>query len=204
MINDNKFDNEELIIEIVKEELENSTAQSVAHHWDHIDRVYRRAIAIAVKINDEKIDMEILRISALLHDISQKYYNKENHVKKSINKASDILKKIKYPEDKTKKVLEVISQHSTEDNNRPTSIESKILFDADKLDGIGAIGIARVFSFCGQNGLTPQKAIEWYKRKIDIALSSVQTEIGKKILEKKLKYVFDFIDKFYDEEANVI
>jgi len=195
---------EKLIMDIVKDKLKKSQNQSVAHRWDHIYRVYKRSIAIAELIKDENIDMELLKISALLHDIDQNYNNKRNHVVKSIEKSNQILKNINYPENKTKKILDIIAEHSTEDNSIPSSIEAKILFDADKLDGIGAIGIARVFAFCGQNNLTPKQAIIWYKKKINIALKSVQTEIGKEKLKNNLKYVNDFFDKFNYEEINVI
>jgi len=84
-------------------------------------------------------------------------------------------------------VLEVISQHSSENKTKPSTIEAKILYDADKIDGLGAIGIARVFAFCGQNGMPPKKAIERYKKKINLAIPQMQTEIGKKLAEKEFK-----------------
>ena len=193
----------DFVIRKVKQRLENSSSQSLAHRWDHIHRVYKRAVKIA-EIVDEKVDMEILKIAALLHDIDQPYNEKENHVKKSLSKAKKILKEIGCPEEKIKKVLKIISEHSSEDEKVPTSIEAKILFDADKLDGIEAIGIARVFIFCGQNGLTIKEAIDWYKNKIEKAIPKMQTEIGKKIAKRKLEYVYSFFKKFKEEEENLL
>ena len=194
----------DLVIEKVKQALEKNQCQSVSHRWDHIYRVYRRAIKIANEIKGENVNMEILKISALLHDIDQPYNEKQNHVKRSLSKAEQILKEIGYPEEKIKKVLNVISEHSSEDDKEPTTIEAKILFDADKLDGIGAIGIARVFAFCGQNGLTPKEAIEWYRRKIEKALPKMQTKVGKEIVKRELKYVYSFFEKFKEEEENLL
>lgn len=194
----------DLVFEKVKQALEKNQCQSVSHRWDHIYRVYRRAIKIANEIKGENVNMEILKISALLHDIDQPYNEKQNHVKRSLSKAEQILKEIGYPEEKIKKVLNVISEHSSEDDKEPTTIEAKILFDADKLDGIGAIGIARVFAFCGQNGLTPKEAIEWYKRKIEKALPKMQTKVGKEIVKRELKYVCSFFEKFKEEEENLL
>jgi len=193
----------DLVIKKVKQSLKNNPSQSLAHRWDHIHRVYKRAVKIA-EIVDEKVDMEILKIAALLHDIDQPYNEKENHVKKSLSKAKKILKEIGCPEEKIKKVLKIISEHSSEDEKVPTSIEAKILFDADKLDGIEAIGIARVFIFCGQNGLTIKEAIDWYKNKIEKAIPKMQTEIGKKIAKRKLEYVYSFFKKFKEEEENLL
>jgi len=194
----------DLVFEKVKQALEKNQCQSVSHRWDHIYRVYRRAIKIANEIKGENVNMEILKISALLHDIDQPYNEKQNHVKRSLSKAEQILKEIGYPEEKIKKVLNVISEHSSEDDKEPTTIEAKILFDADKLDGIGAIGIARVFAFCGQNGLTPKEAIEWYRRKIEKALPKMQTKVGKEIVKRELKYVYSFFEKFKKEEENLL
>ena len=124
----------DLVIEKVKQTLEKNCSQSVSHRLDHLSRVCKRAIKIANEIKGENIDMEVLKISALLHDIDQPYNEKQNHVKRSLLKAERILKELAYPEEKIKKVLNVISEHSSEDDKEPTTIEAKILFDADKLE----------------------------------------------------------------------
>ena len=182
---------------------ENSMDQSVAHRWKHAYRVMRRAVALAERL-DEPIDLEVLQISALLHDIDQPFNGKEDHVERSASRAEEILKDIGYPRDKTLKVLEVIKQHSSEGKIDISISEAKILFDADKLDGVGAIGIARVFSLCGQNGLTPDEAIEWYKRKIEKASPFLQTSIGREAAEEKLRYVEDFFRRYYEEEKKLL
>ncbi len=195
-----------IVNEIVKELLDNNKNQSIAHRYDHALRVYKRALKIAklLKKQGYKINLEILGIAALLHDIDQPYYDKKGHVKKSLKKARKILEKIGYPKEKMEKVLEIISQHSSEVQNLPSSIEAKILFDADKLDGIGALGIARVFAFCGQRGLSIEEAIKWYKSKIKKALPLLQTEIAKKKAEKELRFVYYFIKKIKQEKENLI
>ncbi len=182
---------------------ENSMDQSVAHRWKHAYRVMRRAVALAERL-DESIDLEVLQISALLHDIDQPFNSKEDHAERSASRAEEILKDIGYPRDKTLKVLEVIKQHSSEGKIDISISEAKILFDADKLDGVGAIGIARVFSLCGQNGLTPDEAIEWYKRKIEKASPFLQTSIGREAAEEKLRYVEDFFRRYYEEEKKLL
>jgi len=191
------------VMEKVKNIFENSIDQSVAHRWKHAYRVMRRATILAEQL-DEEVDLEILQISALLHDIDQPFNRKEEHVKRSIIKAEEILEEIGYPKDRILKVLDIIKQHSSEGKIDISTREAKILFDADKLDGVGAIGIARVFSLCGQNGLTPDEAIEWYRKKIEKASPFLQTSIGRRIAEEKLRYVREFFEKYYDEDKNII
>ena len=188
------------IIYKVKSIINNKKDQSISHRWDHIWRVYKRVMKLEKTIDDENIDLESLKISALLHDIDQPYFDKKNHVKKSIEKAKQILSNMDYPKKQTDKILKIIKEHSTEDNIKPSSIEAKILYDADKLDGIGAIGISRVFSYTGQNGIIPSDAIKWYIEKIEKAHDNMQTRMGRKEAEDRIKYVKSFIQKFYEEE----
>lgn len=122
----------------------NDDNQSVAHRMDHIERVVSNTSDIASY--HPEADLEILKLSALLHDICQPFDRKEEHVKLSVNAAREILEAVGYPADRAERILRVISEHSTESISvsRPTSIEASILFDADKIDGLGASGIARV------------------------------------------------------------
>ena len=77
----------ERVKETVKETLKNNKDQSVAHQWNHIWRVYKRSIKIAEQIKNENIDLEVLKLASLLHDIDEPYYDKKNHIEKSIKKA---------------------------------------------------------------------------------------------------------------------
>ncbi|MFZ2970298.1 MAG: HD domain-containing protein [Minisyncoccia bacterium] len=177
--------------------------QSVAHRMDHIIRVWKWTKFISQKLikDGEKINMEELEIAVLLHDIRQlKNEEKSLHVSRSVEKSEEILRKIGYPEDKIKNVLKIISQHSSEDIKAPETIEAKILYDADKLDGFGATGIARVFTLCGQQGMAVEEAVEWYKRKIAKAKPFMQTEIAKAIVGEGEKFVNIFFEKFKEEQ----
>ena len=82
----------DLVIEKVKQTLEKNCSQSVSHRLDHLCRVCKRAIKIANEIKGENIDMEVLKISALLHDIDQPYNEKQNHVNRSLLRRSRFLK----------------------------------------------------------------------------------------------------------------
>ena len=188
------------IARMAKLVLRESKNQSVSHRWDHAERVYRNTLML-VK-GKSVIDLEVLKIAALLHDIDHPYDKKKDHAQRSVRKARQVLRMIGYPEHKMIRVLEVMSTHSSEDIRLPATIEGKILLDADKLDGVGATGIARVFTFCGQCGMTPDQAIEWYKQKIKIAAPLLQTEKGKKLISERLGYVRSFLGRYEKEKRN--
>jgi len=187
------------IADKVKKILQKSPNQSVAHRWEHAERVCKEAINIAKE--ESQADLEVLKIAALLHDIDHPYNKKKEHVQRSVKKAERILMNISYPKNKLKRVLEVISTHSSEDVNPPETIEGKILLDADKLDGVGATGIARVLTFCGQCGMTPDQAMQWYIQKIEKATPLLQTEKGKELISERLEYVTSFIEQFEKERS---
>lgn len=185
---------------VVRKLLETEKDQSVAHRWDHSERVRRRALKLARFIPEGEINLEVLSMAALLHDVDQPYHDKKGHVTRSFEKAEKILRDLGYPDDKRPRVLEAIAEHSSEDDTTPASLEAKVLFDADKLDGLGAIGIARVFAFCGQRGLSPAEALEWYHSKIERAIPMMQTEAGRRAGARDLVYVNSFFAKYLEEE----
>jgi uncharacterized protein len=138
------------IIEIVEQKLTCS-----AHNLDHVFRVYNLCLLLAKYEKD--VDLEILIPSALLHDIarveeSQDKTGKIDHAVLGSIMAEDILRKLEYEEEKIEKIKHCIVAHRFRTGNEPNSIEAKILFDADKLDVIGASGIARTFMLAGQFG----------------------------------------------------
>ena len=183
----------------VKKILQKSPNQSVAHRWEHVESVCKEAINIAKE--ESQVDLEVLKVAALLHDIDHPYNKKKEHVQRSVKKAERILMNISYPKNKLKRVLEVISTHSSEDVNPPETIEGKILLDADKLDGVGATGIARVLTFCGQCGMTPDQAVQWYIQKIKKATPLLQTEKGKELISERLEYVTSFMEQYERERS---
>lgn len=175
------------------------SGQSVAHRFDHIERVMHNALAIAATI--EGVDYEILELAVLLHDVEQPAGRKAEHVELSLRAAKVILRQAACPSDRANTVLSVIAEHSTENVRtiQPSTKEAKILFDADKLDGLSAVGIARVFSLFGQMDLAPFEATQWYKAKIDIALEYLQTVEGRRLCQSRLAYVQQFLSQMESE-----
>jgi uncharacterized protein len=164
-----------------------------------MERVMLNALTIAATI--EGVDYEILELAVLLHDVEQPAGRKAEHVELSVRAAAVIMRQAGCPTDRANEVLTVIAQHSTEHVRtvQPSTNEAKILFDADKLDGLAAVGIARVFSLFGQMGLAPFEAIEWYKGKIDIALEHLQTDEGRRLSLSRLAYVQQFLSQMESE-----
>lgn len=174
----------------IEGELENNKEQSIAHDLGHHQRV--RTTAVEIAKNYPGVDLEVLEISSLLHDINQPRYLKEEHVEKSVEVAGKILDEIGYK--KKELVLSIITEHSTESLRGKSSQESKILFDADKIDGVGYIGIARVFAYCGQLGMDIKETIKWYREKIDLSLRNLQTKEGKEMFQERLRPVEGFLE----------
>jgi uncharacterized protein len=124
-----------------------------SHDWDHTERVLNMAQKIAVL---ENADIDVVRYAAVLHDICR--YEEDiskglvHHEELGAEAAKKILKEKGIDDAVIEKVCACIRTHRFRRGNKPVSIEAKVLFDADKLDGIGAIGIGRAFVFAGENG----------------------------------------------------
>ncbi len=125
-----------------------------SHDFLHIMRVYNFCLLIAK--NEKNVNLEVLKISALLHDIGGKKEildktGEINHAIVSAEIAERILKDLGYSEQKIEKIKHCISTHRFKGDARPKTIEAKILSDADKLDVSGAIGVVRSSCWIGEN-----------------------------------------------------
>ncbi|MGI6367571.1 MAG: HD domain-containing protein [Anaerolineae bacterium] len=120
-----------------------------AHGFDHVLRVTQLAEMIGAA---EGADMEILRTAALLHDVGRAEQERTgiNHAELGARFARRIL--AGNPPERIEAVAEAILQHRYRIDNPPSTIEARALYDADKLDSIGAIGVARAYAFAGKTG----------------------------------------------------
>ena len=137
------------VIDQIKKHVITIMDNDPAHDFDHIMRVYANAEKIAKK---EKADKKLVLSAALLHDIVS--YPKSSKRAKfssidSAKKSKIILKKYGFSEKEIIIVSDAIEDHSFSQNKTPETLEGKILQDADRLDALGAIGIARVFGTSG-------------------------------------------------------
>ena len=124
-----------------------------SHDADHTQRVLNMAMHIA---ESEHADTEVIRYAALLHDIGREEENaskgKLNHAEIGGEEAREILTAEQLEPEFVERVVQCIKTHSYRKAVPPQSLEAKILYDADKLDALGAIGIGRAFVFAGECG----------------------------------------------------
>lgn len=121
------------------------------HGFSHVLRVYRLCDKIG---KEEKADLKILRAAALLHDVEGDVDVRKNHHLAAADFAEKILIKEGWKEDEIQAVLHCIRAHRFRNQEEePTSVEAKVLFDADKIDAIGAVGIARAVSYAVRAGM---------------------------------------------------
>ncbi|MFL6361599.1 MAG: HD domain-containing protein [Nitrososphaeraceae archaeon] len=192
--------------------------QSPAHDFQHISRVYKNAELISKQ--EESVDLDIVLAAALLHDLV--VYPKGSS--KTINSADDsaeIAKKIlleykNYPREKIEKVADAIRTHSYSKKLVPQTLEGKVLQDADRLDAIGAIGIARTFSVGGSENRSlynptdafceterqlddTQWTLDHIKKKLMILKNSMHTKTAKKIAEERTEFMELFLNQLRKE-----
>ena len=204
-----------LTINFVKEKLEGAEA---GHDWFHIERVWKLSKKIAEK---EGGNLEVIELSALLHDVADpKFHNGDETLALKISK--DFLEEIHVEGELIEQVLFVIKNISFKNRaeapeNPP--LELQIVQDADRLDAIGAIGIARTFNFGGfKNNLMYHPEIkpnlgmnkEEYKKsngttinhfyeKLLLLKDLMNTETAKKIASERHNFMLQFLDEFYKE-----
>ena len=204
-----------LTINFVKEKLEGAEA---GHDWFHIERVWKLSKKIAEK---EGGNLEVIELSALLHDIADpKFHNGDETLALKI--SQNFLEEIHVNAELIEQVLFVIKNISFKNRaeapeNPP--LELQIVQDADRLDAIGAIGIARTFNFGGfKNNLMYHPEIkpnlgmnkEEYKKsngttinhfyeKLLLLKDLMNTETAKRIASERHNFMLQFLDEFYKE-----
>lgn len=202
-------------VDFVKEKLDGAEA---GHDWFHMERVWKLSKKIAEK---EKCNMEVVELSALLHDIADpKFHNGDETI--ALKVSREFLEKENAAAEIIEKVLFIIKNISFKNRNEAPEnlpIELKIVQDADRLDAIGAIGIARTFNFGGfKNNLMYHPDIqpklnmtkEEYKKnsgttinhfyeKLLLLKDLMNTETAKKIALERHDLMLNFLDEFYKE-----
>ena len=199
----------------VKKQLENAEG---GHDWFHIERVYRNALLIA---QEEKCDLQIVQLGALLHDIAySKFHNGDESIGPKI--AREFLESQQLDSEKISNVIAIIENISFKGGNfekKFSSIELNIVQDADRLDAIGAIGIARAFNYGGFKNralydpkIAPKlkMSTEEYKKsqaptlnhfyeKLLLLKDKMNTTTAKKIAEERHRFMESFLAQFYAE-----
>lgn len=202
-------------IRFVKEQLKNAEG---GHDWFHIERVYKNALLIA---EGEDCDVTVVKLGALLHDIADsKFHNGDESV--GPKTARTFLEAQNVTEETILHVIAIIENISFKGGNFEQQFRSKeleIVQDADRLDALGAIGIARTFNYGGFKNRTlynPEiapklfQSKEEYKKsdaptinhfyeKLLLLKDKMNTETGKKIAKKRHDFMIHFLAQFYAE-----
>ncbi len=179
--------------------------QDPAHDWYHNLRV----MALCERIGrEEGADMTVLRLAALLHDIgrAEERSTGECHAEISARECEALLREENYEDQLIATVKKAILTHRFRKNNPPTSLEEKILFDADKIDSIGAIGVVRAFAYSGYIGQpiqsddpaqhTPAKE---YEQKLIYLKERMITPTAKLIAKERHRFMIDFFGRWEAE-----
>ena len=197
-----------------------SCMEDSAHDKEHIYRVLHHAMIIAK--TEENVNYDVLIAACLLHDIGRReqYENPELcHAMVGGEKAYRFLKENSFDESFALHVRQCIQSHRYRQNNPPKSLEAKILFDADKLDAVGAMGIARTLLYQGivgdplytylpdgsiSNGAgtdTPSFFRE-YKYKLEKLYDHFYTESASKMAQDRRRIAADFYECLYREASS--
>lgn len=186
--------------EYIKETLLND---GTGHDYYHIERVVINARTI---LQTEQADSFIVELAAWLHDLGD--HKLHNGIDKSEELIGTFLRSLAIEQSIIDRVVEIVSQVSFSKGNRPSSIEAEIVQDADRLDAIGAIGIARCFAYGGSKNrilYSPDEkekensSIQHFYDKLFKLKDLMNTESAKLIATKRHSFMEEYIAEFYRE-----
>lgn len=205
----------EKTIAFVKEKLRGAEA---GHDWFHIERVYKNALLIAQ--DDTEADLLVVQLGALLHDIADsKFHDGDESI--GPQTARNFLSKNNVEDKVIEKVVKIIENISFKGGIKReyTSRELEIVQDADRLDAIGAIGIARTFNYGGfknrelynpdikpnlnmtkeeyKNSTAP--TINHFYEKLLLLKDKMNTPKGKELAQQRHEFMEQFLEQFYKE-----
>ncbi len=214
------------MIEKAKEFVQNLMAGDASgHDWFHTLRVLHVAETIAREEQKSGfVDMEAVQLIALLHDADDRKLSPQTH--ENLDNARNFLQKNDVAEARMEMILESIRNLSFKGTGTtvPSSLEGKIVQDADRLDAIGAIGIARAFAFGGSRGremYDPEQppmenmtaeayaksnghTINHFYEKLLLLKDLMNTETGKAMAVHRHGYMEQFLEEFYGEWDGII
>ncbi|MBR5289453.1 MAG: HD domain-containing protein [Erysipelotrichaceae bacterium] len=165
------------------------------HDVEHSKRVYQNALLIA-KCEPE-CDLFVVSLAALLHDVDDhKLFHTENNAN-----ARAFLESVQLDQNQIDRICELMNGISFSKNRgvRPETLEGKIVQDADRLDAIGAIGIARTFAFGGERKRPLSATVQHFYDKLLLLKDEMNTAEGKRIAEHRHQLMVDFLQELNNE-----
>ena len=187
-----------------------------SHDWDHTLRVHRLCRYIGTA---EGVDLLVAEVAAYLHDIGRAHQDRSNgricHAENGAAIARRILKAYPLAADRKENIVHCIASHRFRRGEAPQTAEACVLFDADKLDAIGAVGVARAFLFAGELGArlhspevdvaqAPAYSIDdtgyrEYVVKLSKIKARILTPTGRRLAEERHRFMARFFDRFLEE-----
>ncbi|MBK6524360.1 MAG: HD domain-containing protein [Crocinitomicaceae bacterium] len=212
------MDNSDVIDYVVSELKREFADESTGHDWFHIERVWKNAKQIAAT---EGGDLFVIELAALLHDIADHKFVEDADAEAK-RRIQAMLTKAEVGQHTIDRVIDIVLKSSFKGGigeNPMTQLEGLIIQDADRLDAIGAIGIARTFAFGGKFGnllyhpdippATFKNAEEYRKNrthtinhfyeKLLLLKDKMNTPTGRKMAEQRHLFMQEFLNQFYNE-----
>ena len=192
------MDKEKLIkdaIEYVSKLLENNAG---GHDAAHSLRVYNNALAIAE--NEPGCNLTVVSLAAILHDADDhKLFDHENN-----ENTREFLKENGVSDELTEEICRAINSVSFSKNRgkKPETIEGMIVQDADRLDAMGAIGIARTFAYGGEHGRSIEESVQHFHDKLLLLKDEMNTETAKKLAESRHSFLLEYLSHYGEETAS--
>lgn len=191
-------------------------AETSGHGFDHVMRVYRNALMISA---GQLVDLDIVKAAVLLHDIArhkQDIGEVKCHAKAGAEMATLILAELDFPLAKILSVAYAIEVHRYSKGIDPETLEAKVLQDADRLDALGAICIARVFGYGAKKGrpmydpniqmsdkydgtVSSTSFNHFHEKILKITPDTFKTEKAQMAAESRYQFILDFMDQFEAE-----
>jgi uncharacterized protein len=169
-----------------------------SHGLDHVLRVVYLCEIIG---KEENADMTVLLPAALFHDIARPIETEKGiaHEKAGAEMAERYLRSIRYDEEHIRKITHAIRTHRYSSGEKPETLEARILSDADKLDSMGAVGIARTFIRAGEHHGEIKDAIDHMHDKLLNLNGLMYSKTAKRLAEERHRYLCTFLETLTDE-----
>lgn len=167
-----------------------------AHDWSHIERVWEYARTIAR--TEPATDWQVLQPAVFLHDVGDKTFGEGDEVLEAETVAR-LLEPVAVPADTVPAITNAINAHSYSRGLEPPSLEAAILQDADRLDAMGAVGVARCFATGAARGRTLYDSAQHFYDKLLKLRDGMNTAEGRRLAEERHTFLETFLAQFWRE-----
>ncbi|HUV53877.1 MAG TPA: HD domain-containing protein [Candidatus Krumholzibacteriaceae bacterium] len=163
------------------------------HGFEHTERVVGLCMVLGERLS---ADMSVLIPAAILHDVGR---GEDSHAEKGAEKARRILTEHGVHGDRVTRIVETVRVHSFSGGLEASSLEAKILSDADKLDAMGAVGVYRAAQYSGEHDRPIERYIGHFHEKLLTLKELLYTDVAKKLAETRHSFMESYLEEFMKE-----